>query len=255
MLRDTQLIFIRDMKLALRSPTWLLIGIMQPLLYLFLFGPLMVSVVDHTPGFPPGGAWEVLTPALIVQTALFSGSFAGVGLLTEYRVGVVDRFRGTPASRAALLFGKVLAQAVQATAQSVLIVLVTLLVFDLDVSATGLLLSLTIAAVLAITLSSGSYALAMVLKSEAAFPALMNAVLLPLLLLSGVLLPVSEQLAPGWLYNLARINPLTHVVDAERAAFRGDMSATGLLTGSLVLLVMAVLALLWGTRTFRRENA
>ncbi|MGW7079745.1 ABC transporter permease [Streptomyces sp. NPDC054866] len=255
MLRDTQLIFVRDMKLALRSPTWLLIGIMQPLLYLFLFGPLMVSVVDHTPGFPPGGAWEVLTPALIVQTALFSGSFAGVGLLTEYRVGVVDRFRGTPASRAALLFGKVLAQAVQATAQSVLIVLVTLLVFDLDASLTGLLLSLAIAAVLAITLSSGSYALAMVLKSEAAFPALMNAVLLPLLLLSGVLLPISEQLAPGWLYNLARINPLTHVVDAERAAFRGDMSATGLLTGSLVLLVMAVLALLWGTRTFRKENA
>ncbi|RPK89221.1 MULTISPECIES: ABC transporter permease [Streptomyces] len=255
MLLDTQLIFVRDMKLALRSPTWLLIGIMQPLLYLFLFGPLMVSVVDHTPGFPPGGAWQVLTPALIVQTALFSGSFAGVGLLTEYRVGVVDRFRGTPASRAALLFGKVLAQAVQATAQSVLIVLVTLLVFDLDVSLTGLLLSLAIAAVLAITLSSGSYALAMILKSEAAFPALMNAVLLPLLLLSGVLLPVSEQLAPGWLYNLARINPLTHVVDAERAAFRGDMSATGLLTGSLVLLVMAVLALLWGTRTFRKENA
>ncbi|MGW7089030.1 ABC transporter permease [Streptomyces sp. NPDC054871] len=255
MLRDTQLIFVRDMKLALRSPTWLLIGIMQPLLYLFLFGPLMVSVVDHTPGFPPGGAWEVLTPALIVQTALFSGSFAGVGLLTEYRVGVVDRFRGTPASRAALLFGKVLAQAVQATAQSVLIVLVTLLVFDLDASLAGLLLSLAIAAVLAITLSSGSYALAMVLKSEAAFPALMNAVLLPLLLLSGVLLPISEQLAPGWLYNLARINPLTHVVDAERAAFRGDMSATGLLTGSLVLLVMAVLALLWGTRTFRKENA
>ncbi|MDN3260674.1 ABC transporter permease [Streptomyces sp. CSDS2] len=255
MLRDTQLIFVRDMKLALRSPTWLLIGIMQPLLYLFLFGPLMVSVVDHTPGFPPGGAWEILTPALIVQTALFSGSFAGVGLLTEYRVGVVDRFRGTPASRAALLFGKVLAQAVQATAQSVLIVLVTLLVFDLDASPTGLLLSLAISAVLAITLSSGSYALAMVLKSEAAFPALMNAVLLPLLLLSGVLLPVSEQLAPGWLYNLARINPLTHVVDAERAAFRGDMSATGLLTGSLVLLVMAVLALLWGTRTFRKENA
>lgn len=255
MLRDSQLIFVRDMKLALRSPTWLLIGIMQPLLYLFLFGPLMVSVVDHTPGFPPGSAWQVLTPALIVQTALFSGSFAGVALLTEYRVGVVDRFRGTPASRAALLFGKVLAQAVQATAQSVLIVLVTLLVFDLDAPLTGLLLSLAIAAVLAIALSSGSYALAMILKSEAAFPALMNAVLLPLLLLSGVLLPVSEQLAPGWLYNLARINPLTHVVEAQRAAFRGDMGATELLTGALVLLVMAVLALLWGTRTFRKENA
>lgn len=255
MLRDTRLIFLRDMKLCLRNPTWLIIGIMQPLLYLFLFGPLMVTVVEHTPGFPSRDAWAVLTPALIVQTALFSGSFAGVGLLTEYRVGVVDRFRGTPASRSALLFGKVLAQAVQATAQSTLIVLVTLLVFDLNAPASGMLLSLAIAAVLAITLSSGSYALAMVLKSEAAFPSLMNAVLLPLLLLSGVLLPVTEQLAPGWLYNLARINPLTHVVDAERAAFRGDLSSTGLLTGSLVLLFMAALALLWGTRTFQKENA
>jgi ABC-2 type transport system permease protein len=254
-LRDTRLIFLRDMRLSLRNPTWLIIGIMQPLLYLFLFGPLMVTVVDHTPGFPSGDAWKVLTPALIVQTALFSGSFAGVGLLTEYRVGVVDRFRGTPASRSALLFGKVLAQAVQATAQSVLIVLVTLLVFDLDAPVSGMLLSLAMAAVLAITLSSGSYALAMVLKSEAAFPSLMNAVLLPLLLLSGVLLPVTEQLAPGWLYNLARINPLTHVVDAERAAFRGDLSSTGLLPGSLLLLLMAALALLWGTRTFQKENA
>ncbi len=95
----------------------------------------------------------------------------------------------------------------------------------------------------------------MILKSEAAFPSLMNAVLLPLLLLSGVLLPVTAQLAPDWLYNLARINPLTHVVDAERAAFRGDLGSTGLLTGSLVLVLMAGLALLWGTRTFQKENA
>ncbi|MCK8678868.1 MULTISPECIES: ABC transporter permease [Streptomyces] len=255
MLRDTWLIFTRDMTLSLRSPTWLLIGIMQPLLYLFLFGPLMVTVAEHTPGFPSGDAWKVLTPALIVQTALFSGAFAGVGLLTEYRVGVVDRFRTTAASRSALLFGKVLAQAVQAAAQSVLIVLVTLLVFDLDAPLSGMLLSLAIAAVLAIALSSGSYALALILKSEAAFPSLMNAVLLPLLLLSGVLLPVTEEMAPSWLYNLARINPLTHVVDAERAAFRGDWDSSTLLTGSVVLLLLAALALLWGTRTFRKENA
>ncbi|MFD0279781.1 ABC transporter permease [Kitasatospora sp. NPDC127111] len=255
MLRDTWLIFHRDMTLSLRNPTWLIIGIMQPLLYLFLFGPLMVTTVEHTPGFPPGDAWVVLTPALIVQTALFSGAFAGVGLLSEYRTGVVDRFRGTPASRSALLLGKVLAQAVQAAAQAVLIVLVTMLVFGLDAPAGGMLLSLLLAAVLAVTLSSASYALALLLKSEAAFPPLLNAVLLPLLLLSGVLLPVTEQLAPGWLYHLARLNPLTYVVDGERAAFRGDVGSTDLLAGSLALVGMAALALFWGTRTFRKENA
>ncbi|MCF2437126.1 hypothetical protein LV779_36000 [Streptomyces thinghirensis] len=98
MLRDTQLIFVRDMKLALLQPDLAAhrdhaaAPVPVP-----LRAPHGVRGRPH-PGFPPGGAWEVLTPALIVQTALFSGSFAGVGLLTEYRVGVVDRFRGTPAS-------------------------------------------------------------------------------------------------------------------------------------------------------------
>lgn len=255
MWRDIWLIFRRDMTFSLRNPAWILIGIMQPVLYLVLFGPLMEKVVASTPGFPPGTSWTILTPALIIQLALFSSSFAGFALLAEYRAGVVERLRVTPVSRLALLLGKVLANAVQAVVQASLITLLAYLVFGLDAPLGGVLLSLLIVALVAVTLASASYAVALRLKSETAFPALLNAVLMPVLLLSGILLPITTGLAPAWLYDISRINPFTHVVDIERAGFRGDFTMNALFTGAVVLVAMTALSVWWGARTFQRENA
>ncbi|GAA4671396.1 MULTISPECIES: ABC transporter permease [Amycolatopsis] len=254
-MRETWLIFRRDLLLSLRNPAWLMIGIMQPVLYLVLFGPLMEKVVGSTPGFPPGSSWTILTPALIVQLALFSSSFAGFALLADYRSGVLERLRVTPASRIGLLLGKVLNNAVQAVVQAILITVLAYVAFGLDAPLGGVLLSLVIVALVAVTLASASYAVALTVKSEEAFPALLNAVLMPVLLLSGILLPITSILAPDWLYWLSRVNPFTHVVDAERATFRGDFTFDALYFGGLVLLVMAVLAVWWGARTFQRENA
>jgi len=255
MLRDTWLIFKRDWVLSMRNPAWIMIGIMQPVLYLVLFGPLMEKVVNNTPGFPPGSSWTILTPALIIQLALFSSSFAGFSLLVDYRSGVLERLRVTPASRAGLLLGKVVNNVVQAVVQAVLITVLAYVAFGLQAPVGGVLLSLLIVALVAATLASASYAVALTLKSEQAFPALLNAVLMPVLLLSGILLPITSILAPNWLYTISRINPFTHVVDAERATFRGDLTMDALMTGSIVLLVMTALAVFWGTRTFQRENA
>lgn len=255
MLRDIWLIFRRDMTLALRNPAWIMIGLMQPVLYLFFFGPLLESMVEHTPGFPPGNAWQILTPALIIQTALFGSSFVGFALLAELRTGVVERFRVTPTSRLALLLGRVLRDALQAVAQAVVITILAFLVFDLKASAGAIALSLLIVALVAIMLSSCSYALALRLKNEEAFPAVLNTVLMPLLLLSGIFIPISRGLAPDWLYDVSRWNPFTHIVDFERASFRGDFTTDAMLTGSLVLVVFTALGLLWGARTFQRENA
>ncbi len=254
MLHDTWLIFRRDIMAALRNPTWVMIGIMQPLLYLFLFGPLMVKAMTAQ-GMTEVDGWMLLTPALIAQLALFGSSFVGFALLAEYRSGVVERFRVTPVSRAALLLGKVLANALQAVVQSLLIIALAYLAFDLNAPFGGVLLSMVIVFLLAVSLASCSYALALTLKSEETFPALLNAVLIPLLLLSGILLPIVEGKAPPWLYTVSQINPFRHVVDVERNTFKGDFTMDALFTGSVVVLVMAVLSVWWGTRTFQRENA
>lgn len=254
MLRDTWLIFRRDMATTLRNPTWVLIGILQPLLYLFLFGPLMVRA-GQGQGLSEVDGWLLLTPALTAQLALFGSSFVGFALLAEYRSGVVERFRVTPVSRAALLLGKVLANGLQAVVQAALIIALAALVFPLDPPVGGVLLSLVVVFLLAVSLASCSYALALTLKSEETFPALLNAVLIPLLLLSGILLPITAGRAPAWLYTVSRLNPFRHVVDVLRSSFRGDFSMGALLTGSVVVLVMAVVSVWWGTRTFQRDSA
>ncbi|HVK20764.1 MAG TPA: ABC transporter permease [Actinokineospora sp.] len=253
--RDVWLIFRRDMVLALRNPAWIMIGLMQPVLYLFFFGPLLESITENTPGFPPGTAWQILTPALIIQIALFGSSFVGFALLAELRTGVVERLRVTPVSRMALLMGRVLRDALQTVVQAILIIVLAFLVFDLKASFGAIVLTLVIVGLMSVTLSSCSYALALRIKDENAFPAILNTVLMPILLLSGIFIPITQGLAPDWLYNVSRWNPFTHVVDAERASFRGDFTTDALLTGSLVLVGMTVLGVFWGVRTFQRENA
>jgi ABC-2 type transport system permease protein len=197
----------------------------------------------------------VLTPGLVVQLALFSSSFAGFGLLADIRTGVLERLRVTPVRRTALLLGKVMANALMTVVQAILLVAMAYLVFGLDAPLGGVALSLLIAGVTAVSLASASYAIALRLRSEQAFPALLNAVMLPLVLLSGMLLPITTGLAPKWLYALSRVNPFSHIVDAERASFRGDFAPHTLLAGSIVLIVLTVVTVWWGARTFLKENA
>src|SRR5450631_106534 len=103
--RDTWLIFERSIVLSLRNPVWVIMGILQPILYLLLFGPLLNNIAKM-PGFPPGGAFNVFVPGMLVMTALFSSGYVGFGLIDEMREGVVERMRVTPMSRVAMLLGR-----------------------------------------------------------------------------------------------------------------------------------------------------
>ena len=81
------------------------------------------------------------------------------------------------------------------------------------------MLTLLVIALLGAAFASVSYALALTLKSEDAFAPLLNAFVLPVLLLSGILLPMT--LAPGWLQAVSDVNPLKHIVEGTRAFFVG----------------------------------
>ena len=105
LLRDTWLMFVRYFLIFIGNPAWVIIGVIQPVLYLLLFAPLLKSLV-HIPGFPPGGAYNVFVPGLLIQLGLFGASGVGFGLIDELRSGVIERFRVTPVSRLALLLGR-----------------------------------------------------------------------------------------------------------------------------------------------------
>jgi ABC-2 type transport system permease protein len=98
-----------------------------------------------------------------------------------------------------------------------------------------------------------SYTLALVLKSEDALAPVVNGLTLPLLLLSGVMLPMS--LAPDWLQTVARFNPLYHAVAAIRALFNASYGDSEIVIGVAALAVLAVVTLALGTRSFGRAAA
>lgn len=240
------------MRLSLRNPVWVVIGMTQPLLYLGLFGPLL-EPVTQVPGMPAGDSWQWFVPGILVQMGIFGALFVGFFLIAEYKAGVVERMRVTPASRVALLMGRVLRDVVVLLVQSMLILVMARLVFGMDVPPTTMLLGLAMVGLLGVSLAALSYAIALTLKSEDALAPLLNGIALPILLLSGILLPMS--LAPSWLDTVSKFNPFRHVVDGARAIFAGDLTSSTTLWGLVVTLVLVAVGVTAGTRTFRRESA
>lgn len=251
MLRDAMITFRYQMRLLLREPVWIIIMMIQPLMYLALFGPLLEPVAQ-TKGFPPGGHWEVFVPGMLIQLGIFGSMFVGFGIIAEIRFGTVERMRVTPASRLGLLLGRVLRDTLVLLIQAALLTLIAAL-FGLRVPVSGALITVGIVGMLGIALSSLSYAAGLWLKSEDALAPLLNMIAMPVMLLSGILLPMS--LAPRWLQRLAAVNPFSHVVEGARAAFRGDLGDTQLLVGLVASALLAVLGLAVATRTFQRESA
>jgi ABC-2 type transport system permease protein len=244
------LVFHRQLRIATRELEWSALAMLQPLLYLVLFGP-MLRPLGALEGFPRGDPWSVFVPGLLVQLGMFGTLFSGFGLLAEIRNGVVERMRVTPVRRVSLLLGRVLRDALILVAQALLMLLAAW-ALGLRAPLSGLLVVLGLVASLGVALSCLSYTAALRLRSEESLAQALNSVVAPVLLLSGFLLPMS--LAPRWLYLVSRLNPFSHIVDAARAATRGDFADASIAVGAIVALVFAGASVVVGTRTFSRES-
>jgi ABC-2 type transport system permease protein len=253
LLRDIRLVFGRQMRLMLRNPAWLIIGLIQPILYLALFGPLLKPVVKSGQ-FGNGTASQVFVPGLLVQLGLFGSLFVGFAIIAEWRAGVIERMRVTPVSRLALLLGRVLRDALAFMVQAVVLILVGTLV-GLRAPIVGILIALLFAFLLAISMSSLSYTAGLTLKSEDALAPMLNTVALPLLLLSGIMLPITKQSAPSWLYWVSHANPFRYIVDAMRQVFLGHYGNGTVLAGLVIAVLLAAFSVNIGTQVFRTQNA
>lgn len=248
LLRDTRLLFVAQLRRTLRNPVWLIIGLFQPIAYILLFAPLLKNLVG-VPGFPSGGAYNVFTPGLLILMALFGVAFAGFNVVADLRAGVVERMRVTPVNRLALLLGMVLRDMLTLIVQCVLLIGVALLL-GLAPDWGGLGLALLLIGLIGLTLSACSYALALTLKDESALAAMVNLFALPLLLLSGIMLPLT--LAPDLLRNIAKGNPFAYATDAARALVAGHPSDLAVAQSFVIFGALALLALIWATRTLRQ---
>ena len=252
-LRDTGIVLSRELRPVLRDPFSVVFGLIQPLVFLALFGPLLVGSLGGQAGALGGGVWQWFVPAILVMTALFGSSTVGANLLFEFQTGAHERMLVTPLSRSALLIGRSLKETVPLTAQAVVVVAV-MIPFGFTLHPAGAVLGLVLLAVFGIGLGSLSYALAIaVRRQEWMFWVVQQTLLFPLMILSGLLLPLET--GPAWMQAVARFNPLAHLVDAERALFAGAIATPTVLGGALAALATAAVGLAVGIRAMTRSAA
>lgn len=247
-LLGTRLVFVRSLRPPLRNPVSVLVGISLPLIYLALFGPLLRGIAGTT----GTNSWQWFVPGMLIQLTLFGTAYAGFSLMPELRSGVMARLRVSPISRPALLLGRVLKDLTILLVQSALF-LGASTVFGFRASIPGVVIALLLTTLTGVAIGTASYTLALKVRHEYVFAPILSAVLVPLMLLSGVLLPM--QLGPHWLYDVSRANPLSHIVDAARAAAAGDYTSQTVLVGTAIAAGLIAVCTAWGIWSFAHEQS
>lgn len=246
--RDTRLLFGRSAIQLLRNPIWLVVGFSTPILYLALFTPLLKHI-SSVPGLQATNVLDEFLPGILALLAFASGSGPGFNTIFELRAGVIERFRVTPASRLAILLGPILASLAMMFMFDIVVVAVGA-AFGFDVHLLGLLVLAVLVALLMVTMSSFSVATALSTKDISSFAAIINGLNLPVLLLAGVLLPIS--IGPLWMRVLAHFNPLYYLVAAARVLAAGSFGGPHIWQAFAVLVPLTMLTVAWATRVVRR---
>jgi ABC-2 type transport system permease protein len=241
-LRQTWQVYLRGLRVLLRQPAYLGMTLIQPIIWLLLFGALFKSVT-HIPGFHGGSYIDFLTPGVVVMLAVFSAGWSGMGFVEDINAGVMDRMLVSPVWRGALNAGTVIYAAFLVAIQTGVIALLALADgahFTGGVG--GVALLILVAALLGATFASLSNGIGVLGRQRETVIGTVTFLQLPLTFLSAALM--QQSLAPHWIRTLARFNPVNWAVEAGRSAAmqKIDWSLVGTRIG-----LLAGLALVAGT--------
>ncbi|GGI45140.1 ABC-2 type transport system permease protein [Agromyces flavus] len=245
---DTAAVFVRETRPLVRDPFSVVFSLVQPLVFLGLFGPLLVGAA----GGDAASTLQWFVPGILVMVALFGTASTGANLLFEMQTGSHERTLVAPLSRGALLVGRALKDVVPLVIQGTIVVLVAVpFGFRLDVP--GLVAGLVVLAVFGVGLGALSYTLALACRNrDWMFWMVHQTLLFPLMILSGMLLPLED--GPAWMQVAAAVNPLSYLVDAERALLGGEFGDPSIVGGMIAAAVTCAIGLALGVRAMRRAR-
>jgi ABC-2 type transport system permease protein len=247
-LRQTWQVSLRHLRVIARQPAFLGIALVQPIIWLLLFGALFESVTK-IPGFEGGSYVDFLTPGVVVMLAVSSAGWTGMAFIEDINGGVMDRMLASPVWRGALNLGSVVQSVIQILVQTGLIVLLALVLgADYANGVGGVLILMLVAALLGAAFASLSNGLAVLARQRETLIGAVTLVLLPLTFLSSALM--QQSLVPDWIATVAKFNPVNWAVEAGRAATTGGID-WGLVAGRVGLLCALVVLCAWfATRAF-----
>jgi len=246
--RHTWQIALRYIRALLRQPAWVGISLVQPVIWLLLFGALFKRTAD-IPGFKGGSYVEFLTPGVVVMLAVSSAGWVGMGFIEDINRGTMDRLLVSPIWRGALNLGSVAQSVLSIVIQSVIVIGLSLAVgahFHNGVAGVAVLVA--VAGLLGAVFASLSNGVAVLTRQRETLIGIVTMVTLPLTFLSSALM--QQSLLPSWIRWVAKFNPVNWAAQAGRSAASSDAD-WGLVAsraGLLVLLLLASAA--FATRAF-----
>jgi ABC-2 type transport system permease protein len=239
----------RYLRAFLRQPYYIVGTLVQPVIWLLLFGQLFNRIAEM-PGFAAATYISYLTPGVVVMSAMLSTGWSGTSYVIDMERGVMDRFLVTPVRRGALIGGELVYQAGMVLLQSLIILGLGYLAgarFDGGIAGIAVLFIATM--LLGTAFASLSNALALILRKQESVIAANVTLVLPLTFLSSTFLPVN--LMPQWMQEFARFNPVNWAVEVGRQTLSSSIDWS-LVGGHLAELLALTLVCAWlSTRAFR----
>jgi len=215
-----------DIRKLIHDPVELLMRMVQPVLWLAIFG----EVFSRARVIPTGGVryLDFMTPGVLAQSVLFGAIFYGISLIWERDLGIVHKFLVSPTPRTALVLGRAVSSMARSLCQ---MILVYILAFFLGVQlrfGIGVAAGVAAAVMLGSAIfSTFSLIAACIVKSRERFMGIGQVLTMPLFFASNAIYPLN--MMPGWLRSISVVNPLTYQVDALRALMiKGGSSMFGM---------------------------
>jgi ABC-2 type transport system permease protein len=251
LLVHSRLLTARGLRAMLRQPAYAAITLIQPIIWLLLFGELFKSVI-HIPGFSSAGSTylEFLTPGVIVMTALFASGWAGTTYIEDMNRGVMDRMLASPVSRGALMVGTLAFQTITTLVQCLVVFGVSFLCgARYDAPGRGVAMTMVAVALLTVIFAALSNAVALLVRQQEALIGISQFISLPLPFLSSALIDIT--LAPMWVQDIARYNPVDWAVVVSRETLSADPDWGAVLPRLGALAALAAVMTFLATRAFR----
>ena len=249
LVRQTGYMTVRHLRELLRQPWFVGITLVQPVIWLLLFGALFKKIVE-IPGFHGHSYVGFLAPGVVVMTALFNSAWSGMALIDDINRGVTARFLVTPVRREALITGRIVKEAVVVVIQSVIIVVLALIVgASFPGGVVGLVVLFVVSALLGATFGALSNGFGLIMRQEEALIGAVQFIVLPLTFLSTTFL--QSNLMPHWIQHASDFNPVNWGVVAGRAATSSNPDWGLVASRAGFLGVLLALALVFATRAFQ----
>ncbi len=246
---DTWYLFMRHIKVSLRTPIWLFINLVQPLVWLALFSRVFERMVD-LPGFTGDSYLQFFAPGVIIMTVLFGSAWTGMNMVQDMDLGILDKMLATPVTRVSIVLGRVFGSVSTLVVQALLIFLIAWIMgVDIAAGFPGVLLTVVIVTLLGLGFAGLSNGLAIVMKRPDPLIAFISFITLPLMFLSSAMMP--GDLLPGWIQTAKMFNPVSHAVESVRSLVIVGYEWDVVLPDLLILAGIATFMVVWATFMFR----